>query len=167
MTLMRCPECGREVSDAALACPACGRPLRAEAVRSVSTDGRFGAWYEYRSERTLFGLPLVHIVYGPTGRTGLRPARGILAVGNIAIGVVAFGGIAVGAIACGGLCLGVLCLGGIALGLGFGLGGIATGYIALGGIAIGAFVLGGVQAGMQNVQVDPGISESFMKNLHR
>jgi hypothetical protein len=27
MSLMKCPECGREVSSAAAACPACGHPI--------------------------------------------------------------------------------------------------------------------------------------------
>ncbi|WP_298209738.1 zinc ribbon domain-containing protein [Acidovorax sp.] len=31
MALMRCPECGREVSSQAPACPACGYPLQAKA----------------------------------------------------------------------------------------------------------------------------------------
>lgn len=32
MALMRCPECGREVSSAAASCPGCGHPIRASAV---------------------------------------------------------------------------------------------------------------------------------------
>ena len=32
MSLMLCPECGNEVSDAAVACPVCGRPLRTNPV---------------------------------------------------------------------------------------------------------------------------------------
>lgn len=35
MALIRCPECSREVSDAASACPACGHPIRAAAVAST------------------------------------------------------------------------------------------------------------------------------------
>ena len=141
MTLIRCPDCGRDVSDAARACPACGRPLRA-AIGAAAYDP-FAA-FEYRSPRTLFGLPLVHVVYGPAALGGLRPARGIVAIGNVAVGVVALGGVAVGVVAFGGLALGLVCFAGLALALGLGLGGIATGYWALGGIAVGVHVLGGL-----------------------
>lgn len=30
MALIKCPECGQEISDKALACPHCGMPLRAQ-----------------------------------------------------------------------------------------------------------------------------------------
>ena len=30
MALIKCPECGKEISDKALACPNCGMPLRSE-----------------------------------------------------------------------------------------------------------------------------------------
>ena len=44
MSLIVCPECGSEVSDAAVACPACGRPLRTipvvkEVVPARESDG--------------------------------------------------------------------------------------------------------------------------------
>ena len=45
--------------------------------------------YEYKSKHTLFGLPLVHINCG----YGLRRAKGVIAIGNIATGIVALGGI--------------------------------------------------------------------------
>src|SRR4051812_47423384 len=32
MALLKCPDCGSEVSDAAIACPRCGRPMRAVAT---------------------------------------------------------------------------------------------------------------------------------------
>ena len=40
--------------------------------------------YEYKSKRTLFGLPLVHI---RLGHRGMGVAKGILAIGNVAVGV--------------------------------------------------------------------------------
>lgn len=138
MTLIRCPDCGRSVSDRALACPNCARPLAGARAGLAPYAG-----FEYRSERTLFGWPLVHAVYGPTGVGGLRPARGVFAFGNVAVGLVAFGGVAVGVVALGGIAVGLVSLAGIALGLVLGLGGIATGYWALGGVAIGVAVFGG------------------------
>lgn len=47
--------------------------------------------YEYKSEITLLGLPLVH-VHLSRGNGRPRCARGIIAVGDVAFGVVALGG---------------------------------------------------------------------------
>lgn len=152
MTLTRCPDCGRQVSDRAVACPNCGRPL-ARGGQGGAARTALVAGFEYRSERTLFGWPLVHVVYGASDNATLRPARGILAFGNIAIGLVAFGGIAVGGIALGGITLGPIALGGVAIGLLLGAGGIATGYWALGGVALGATAIGGVALG---AMIGPG-----------
>lgn len=90
--------------------------------------------YEYRSARTVFGLPLVHIAFSrdPEGHR-MRLASGIIAIGDIAIGGVAFGGISIGGIAFGGLSLGLVSFGGAALGL----------LTAIGGLGIGSFVLAG------------------------
>ena len=94
--------------------------------------------YEYKSERTLFGLPLVHINIG----YGLRGAKGVFALGNSAVGVVAVGGFSAGLVGIGGLSAGLLlAFGGVALG-GIALGGLAVGGIALGACAVGAYALG-------------------------
>ena len=104
-----------------------------------------GYQYEYKSKRTLFGLPLVHIRFG---RGGMAVARGIVAVGNCAVGVVALGGFSLGLVSVGGLSLGLLLsLGGWAVG-GFAIGGLAMGLIALGGGAVGLFAMGGGVFGM-------------------
>ena len=106
--------------------------------------------YEYKSKRTLFGLPLVHINCGP----GIHWARGIIAIGDIATGLVAMGGIAVGLVGLGALSLGLLLalgaltagiisIGGVALGL-FTLGGVAVGWLSVGGISCGVYAAGGV-----------------------
>lgn len=34
MALIRCPDCGRDISDAALACPHCARPMRMTAIHA-------------------------------------------------------------------------------------------------------------------------------------
>ena len=85
--------------------------------------------FEYRSRRTLFGLPLVHIHLG----CGRSVATGILAIGNVARGAVAIGGVSAGLIAVGGVSAGLL----------FSLGGLAVGYLALGGLAVGIYAMGG------------------------
>lgn len=38
MALIKCPDCGREVSDAAPTCPGCGRPMNASST--VGTSAR-------------------------------------------------------------------------------------------------------------------------------
>lgn len=108
--------------------------------------------YEYKSQRTLFGLPLVHINIGRRNHW----ARGIIAIGNIATGFVALGGIAAGLLSLGAvsfgllLALGAVTLGGVSVGgVAIGLlawGGIALGWLAMGGVAVGVYAAGGVVA---------------------
>lgn len=113
--------------------------------------GRPERWhYEYKSKRTLFGLPLVHVNFGRRDHW----ARGIIAIGNIATGFVALGGVAVGLFTLGGVSIGLLLalgavslgaasIGGAALGL-LAWGGIALGWLAVGGCAVGVYAAGGV-----------------------
>ena len=114
----------------------------------------YGYCYEYRSSRTLFGLPLVHISLG----YGLRRARGIIAIGNIATGLLAIGGLSVGGISIGGLSLGLLALGGGAVGAlaagGMAVallcavgGGAVSAGLSLGGMAVGRYAVGGAAFG--------------------
>ncbi len=95
--------------------------------------------YEYRSEKTLWGLPLIHVLFS-ANRMGV--ARGVVAIGERAVGLVAVGGMAVGGITLGGLSFGLISLGGIALGLLVGLGGLAFGGVAVGGVAMGLAATG-------------------------
>jgi hypothetical protein len=134
MAMIQCPECDREVSEQAMMCPHCGYPLRAIGV------------YEYRSEREVFGLPLVHIVSGrgmdlATGR--IRVAKGIIAIGPVAVGGFAFGGVSLGLVSFGGLALGLIALGGGAIGVLLAGGGLAIGAVAIGGGAMGYYAFGG------------------------
>jgi len=140
MPLIKCSDCNNDISDKAIICPHCG------------AAGRGFLWcYEYRSEKMLFGLPLVHIVLGPgfnpvTGK--IRIAKGIIAIGGIAIGGLAIGGLAFGVIALGGLAVGLAALGGAALGIMLAVGGLAVGFVALGGAAIGYYAIGGGALGV-------------------
>jgi serine/threonine protein kinase/capsular polysaccharide biosynthesis protein len=99
---------------------------------------------DYRSEATLFGLPLIHVATGIDLTTGRpRVAKGIIAIGGLAKGVIAFGGMAMGGIAFGGGAIGVIAIGGGALGL-ISVGGLAIGLLAaMGGGAIGFIAAGG------------------------
>ncbi|AIQ73483.1 MULTISPECIES: helix-turn-helix transcriptional regulator [Paenibacillus] len=100
--------------------------------------------YEYKSKRTCFGIPLVHIHIG----RGLYVAKGVIAIGNIAIGAVSIGIVALGGLCLGALALGLISFAGLALGLLLAVGGIAAGTMAVGGIALGIFAVGGLAVGM-------------------
>ena len=89
----------------------------------------YGIFYEYISPVKVFNLPLIHIRLG----YGPQVAKGIVAIGNLAVGVVAIGSCSLGVISLGGLCLGLL----------LALGGVSFGLIALGGLAVGGFAVGG------------------------
>jgi hypothetical protein len=108
-------------------------------------------WGEYKSKRRIFGLPLIHIVYGPpfnpvNGK--LRIAKGFFAIGGAAIGVFAIGGLSFGVMTIGGITFGLLAsLGGIAMGTGVSIGGFAMGLVAFGGCAIGYYAFGGMVFG--------------------
>jgi hypothetical protein len=157
MAMIQCPECDREISEQAVTCPHCGYPI----------GGMCGR--EYRSQRELFGLPLVHIVSGhgidpATGR--VRVAKGIIAVGPVAVGGLALGGVSFGLVSFGGLAVGLIALGGGAIGLLLAVGGGAIGAVAIGGGAIGYYAFGGGAWGVHalggNTQ-DPNALEFFRK----
>lgn len=140
MAIIKCSDCNNDISDKAVICPHCG-----------ATGQGFLWGYDYRSEKTLFGLPLVHIVFGPafnpiTGK--IRIAKGIIAIGGISVGGLAIGGLSLGIIALGGLAVGLAALGGAALGIILAAGGLAVGFVALGGVAIGYYAIGGGALGV-------------------
>lgn len=132
--------------------------------------------WEYRSRKTLFGLPLLHIAYGKDPVSGRpRIAKGIIAMGGRACGVVAFGklacggivfgGIGVGLISVSGLALGLLSLGGLALGLLFSLGVLAAAPFAIGTVAAGWIAVGEAAFG-GHVPSGPG-SDSLAREFYK
>lgn len=97
--------------------------------------------YEYKSKKTIFGIPLVHIKFA---RSGTAVARGIVAIGNISIGIFSLGCIAVGVISIGGISLGLLAaFAGLAFG-GITFAGVSVGILAIGGVSLGIYAIGGV-----------------------
>ena len=75
-----CRECKHEISEQAQMCPQCGAPY--------PVKDKWDGWgFEYKSNATLFGLPLLHISfkYKPTKRP--IPAKGIIAIGQFACGI--------------------------------------------------------------------------------
>lgn len=100
--------------------------------------------YEYKSRRTLWGLPLVHVNLG----VGAYAAKGIFAFGVLSRGIFSFGLLSLGLLAFGPFALGLIALGALPLGLLLAVGGIAAGAIAIGGIAVGLVATGGLAVGM-------------------
>lgn len=97
--------------------------------------------YEYKSKRTLWGLPLVHIHFK---NNSLVCAKGIIAIGNIAAGLVSVGAFSAGIVSVGALSAGLLLsIGGVALGL-IAVGGFAFAWLGLGGIVYAVYGAGGV-----------------------
>jgi hypothetical protein len=95
--------------------------------------------WEYKSEMSILGLPLVHIVRGRDPVTGsVGKAFGVIAIGRIAVGVLPIGQLAIG----------VLPIGQLALGAIFALGqGAFAGYISVGQLAVASqFALGQLAA---------------------
>src|SRR5439155_27004256 len=100
------------------------RRIRREEAAKLPTGAlpRAHKWafqpFEYRSRWTLLGLPLIHIRMECMQDGKTLPAKGWIAVGNIAYGVLfAFGGVAVGTVSLGGFAVGLVAIGGGGLGL--------------------------------------------------
>lgn len=117
-----------------------------EQVEEISRYFRGWSWF-WDSKTRIFGLPLVSV------RFHLRPhmmrnrdaARGVIAIGNIAIGVVALGAMSVGVLSVGAMSVGLLAVGALAFGLAA-LGPVAIGLLAFGPVALGLWYAGGVTA---------------------
>jgi hypothetical protein len=107
------------------------------------------AYYEFKTKIKLFGLPLIHIKFRRLRGYGTKygAAKGIIAIGDIAIGVIAFGQYAYGGLCIGGYSLGVISIGGFSAGL-ISLGGFCIGLASFGGVGAGIWSLGGFSAGL-------------------
>jgi len=132
---------------------------------------------EFTSRSHFLGWPLIHYTYGICPETGKRVvARGVIAVGRLAVGGVAIGQASLGLIAIGQaafglvfglgqLATGIAAIGQAALAISFGLGQLATGTVAIGQIAIGEYALGQAAYGPHPWCVeytDPAAKEFFM-----
>jgi hypothetical protein len=74
-----CRECRHQVSENAFYCPGCGAPYPAEP--------KWDGWgFEYKSESSFFGWPLIHISFKYRRNRVPVPAKGIIAIGQFAIG---------------------------------------------------------------------------------
>lgn len=75
-----CRECQREVSEQATTCPHCGAPFPAKE--------KWDGWgFEYKSESTFLGFPLLHISFKFRPNRIPVPAKGVIAIGQFACGI--------------------------------------------------------------------------------
>jgi hypothetical protein len=117
----------------------------------------------YRSQQTLFGLPLVHVAWGIDPATGRpRVAKGILAVGPVAYGVIAVGFSAWGLCPCGLVAGGFWTTGLFAVGF-WAVGLVAAGFQAVGLLALASWHTVGLVAagpspiGLERIVVGKGM----------
>jgi RNA polymerase sigma factor (sigma-70 family) len=91
---------------------------------------------EYRSERTLFGVPLVHVRYA-TPDAGQPAVFAWFAGGDRAHGLIcAWGAVAIAPISAGSVAVGLIAVGNLSIGL------LSFGTVAVGGLAIGCATIG-------------------------
>jgi len=160
-------------------CPSVGEVrLQLEAIAGVasklSPEANRKLSYEYRSQATLFGWPLLHVAIGVNPTTGRkRSARGIIAVGTAPRGIIAFGDEAIGVIACGifgygvvsfsVIAVGIFACGSVAAALVFAMGGLAIAPVAVGGAALGWFANGAIVWGKH--ALGPGVYDPLAQKF--
>jgi len=86
-----CRECHHQISEQATACPCCGAPFPAK-------DKWDGWGFEYKSESSFLGLPLLHISFKYRPNRVPVPARGFIAVGQFAFGFITLSQFGIGAV---------------------------------------------------------------------
>lgn len=135
MALTSCRECEKEISTEAKACSHCGAPHPAR------KDWK-GRGYEWKSQTTLYGYPLVHIAFGRDKQGKLRVAKGIVAIGQFAIGVITIAQFGIGILfGFGQFIFSLTAVAQCAVAVIFGLGQFAAGYIAIGQFALAYYGL--------------------------
>lgn len=109
MALLKCPDCGRDVSDQALACPNCGRPV----LTSSSSDQSIVESTNCSSADPIpidqqpsnvpapdsSGVPLCHLCHQPMNKKVIAPTEGagcLLFLAGIPVFFFVPGGIAIG-----------------------------------------------------------------------
>lgn len=98
--------------------------------------------YEFRSAQIFLGLPLIHVRFNCVENGKRLPAKGWIAVGEVAYGVFACGAVAVGVVSWGAMAIGGVALGGAGFGI-LAFGGLAAGMASVGGMSVGYVAYGG------------------------
>lgn len=128
--------------------------------------------FEYKSERKLFNLPLIHI---NLKRNAV--AKGIIAIGPVATGFISIGAVAVGFLSFGAFSFGILAalgavtisgllsVGAVALSIGMSVGAVAmANYYAIGSIAQANIAIGYIANGTVSIFMERGLGD-FMIQL--
>ena len=98
-----CQACRHEIPDRATTCPHCGASFAAE-------EGRNGWGFEYKSEATLLGLPLLHISFKYRPSRIPVPAKGVIAIGQFACGIITLSQFGLGVVSIGQVTVAALAL---------------------------------------------------------
>jgi hypothetical protein len=89
--MLSCRECQQNVSEQAVACPHCGTPYPAKE--------KWDGWgFEYKSEASLLGMPLLHISFKYRPNRVPVPAKGVFAIGQFACGIFTLSQFGVGVV---------------------------------------------------------------------
>ena len=118
----------------------------AQIVININKDSIFTSHsveYEYKSKKSIFGVPLVHVNLGK----GFKKAKGIIAVGNISCGIISSGFVSLGVLSCGFLSIGGISLGLISIAILLAIGVFSLGSFSIGAISVGVFSFGAVSIG--------------------
>ena len=118
----------------------------AQIVININKDSIFTSHsveYEYKSKKSIFGVPLVHVNLGK----GFKKAKGIIAVGNISCGIISSGFVSLGVLSCGFLSIGGISLGLISIAMLLAIGVFSLGSFSIGAISVGVFSFGAVSIG--------------------
>ncbi len=158
MALLPCRECHKKISENAATCPECGAPFPAK------QEWR-GPGFEWKSQQTLFGYPLIHIAFGRNEKGRFRVAKGFIAIGQFAIGAFTLAQFGIAFIfGLGQFMFGLTAVAQIAVAVLFGCGQVAIGYVAIGQLVLAYYGL--AQVGMAKYlwsfgQKDPEALEFF------
>lgn len=129
-------------------CPSDYLLLDASETRTVKTEEPRRPKREWKSKKTLFGMPLWHVAKHARGVIAIGVnARGIISVGVKSCGVFSVGVLSLGLISCGTLSLGLLFSVGVFSAALFSVGSVAAGIFAVGAISFGMFSLGAIAIG--------------------
>ncbi len=164
MNTYRCRECQNEVSTEAKSCPYCGAP-------NPSKIEQKGSGFEWKSSKTFYGYPLVHIAFGRDEKHKLRVAKGIVAIGQFGVGLITFAQFGVGILfGLGQFILGASAIAQFAISILFGIGQFSTGFVAIGQISLGFYALcqvGHAKHILTPEIKDPAAIEFFLQLLER
>ena len=125
--------------------PAEQQASTAKLEAQVEEISRFFQVWSWDSKTRIRGLPLVSIRFSGNHMRLRDTARGIIAIGNIAVGVLALGIVSAGVVSIGVISAGFRALGCLAFGLAA-LGPVAVGLLAFGPVALGLWYASGVTA---------------------